>query len=126
MWTTFVQQAGMLFQQPLLIGLSVLCIVGGLPLAMNLIPPNPISGVKVRKAQSDKRIWYLVNSYCGKGLMLTGIVSLLVTLVCRVVAVALRLTAMPPATYGAICVLVLVGGLVLWVVATTIYLIRIK
>ena len=56
MWTTFVQQAGMLFQQPLLIGLSVLCIVGGLPLAMNLIPPNPISGVKVRKAQSDKRI----------------------------------------------------------------------
>jgi uncharacterized membrane protein len=119
MWTTFTQQAGMLFQQPLLIGLSVLCIVGGLPLAMNLIPPNPISGVKVRKAQSDKRIWYLVNSYCGRVLILTGIISLVVT-------VALRLTAMPPATCGAICVLVLVGGLVLWVVATLIYLIRIK
>ena len=119
MWTTFVQQAGMLFQQPLLIGLSVLCIVGGLPLAMNLIPPNPISGVKVRKAQSDKRIWYLVNSYCGKGLMLTGIISL-------VVAVALCLTAMSPATYGAICLLVLVGGLVLTLVTTTIYLIYIK
>ena len=102
-----------------LIGLSVLCIVGGLPLAMNLIPPNPISGVKVRKAQSDKRIWYLVNSYCGKGLVLTGVV----TIVC---AVVLRLTAMPPATYGAICVLVLAGGLVLWVVATLIYLIRVK
>ncbi len=119
MWTTFVQQAGMLFQQPLLIGLSVLCIVGGLPLAMNLIPPNPISGVKVRKTQSDKRIWYLVNSYCGKGLILTGVI----TIVC---AVALRLTAMPPATCGAIGVLVLVGGLVLWVVATLIYLIRVK
>jgi hypothetical protein len=125
MWTTFVQQAGNLFQQPLLIGLSVLCIVGGLPLAMNLIPPNPISGVKVRKAQSNRRIWYLVNSYCGKGLMLTGIVSLVVTLALRL-AVALRLTAMTPATYGAICVLVLLGGLVLWVVATTIYLIRVK
>ena len=119
MWTTFVQQAGMLFQQPLLIGLSLLCIVGGLPLAMNLIPPNPISGVKVRKAQSDKRIWYLVNSYFGKLLILTGIITI-------VFALALRLTAMSPATYGAICVLVLVGGLVLTVVATTIYLIRIK
>ena len=125
MWTTFTQQVGMLYQQPVLIGLSVLCIVGGLPLAMNLIPPNPISGVKVRKAQSDKRIWYLVNSYCGRVLMLTGIISLVVTVALRL-AVALRLTAMPPATYGAICVLVLVGGLVMWVVATTIYLIRVK
>jgi uncharacterized membrane protein len=102
-----------------LIGLSVLCIVGGLPLAMNLIPPNPISGVKFRKTQSDKRIWYLVNSYCGKGLMLTGIISL-------VVAVALRLTGMSPTTYSSICVLVLFGGLALWVVATLIYLIRVK
>ena len=116
MWTRSAQQLGMLY---FLIGLSVLCIVGGLPLAMNLIPPNPISGVKFRKAQSDKRIWYLVNSYCGKGLMLTGIISL-------VVAVALCLTAMPPATYWAICSTVLVGGLVLWVVATLIYLIRVK
>src|SRR5665647_3842939 len=114
MWTTFTQQAGMLFQQPLLIGLSVLCIVGGLLLTMNLIPPNPISGVKVRKAQSDKRIWYLVNSYCGKGLVLTGIITI-------VLAVVLRLTAMSPATYESICALVLVGGLVLTIIGTMIY-----
>ena len=119
MWTTFAQQAGMLFQQPLLIGLSVLCIVGGLPLAMNLIPPNPISGVKVRKAQSDKRIWYLVNSYAGRRSVLTGIITI-------VFAVALRLTAMSPAAYGAICVLVLIGGLVLTIVTTLIYMKRIS
>ena len=119
MWTAFARQVGMLYQQPVLIGLSVLCIVGGLPLAMNLIPPNRWSGVRLPKTLSDERIWYLANSYCGKLLILTGII----TLVC---AVALRLTAMPPATYGAICVLVLSGCLVLWVVATVIYLIRVR
>ena len=97
----------------------MLCIVGGLPLAMNLIPPNRWSGVRVPKTLSDERIWYLVNSYCGKGLGLTGVI----TIVC---AVALRLTAMPPATYWAICSTVLVGGLVLWVVATLIYVWRVK
>ena len=98
---------------------SMLCIVGGLPLAMNIIPPNRWSGVRVRKTLSDERIWYLVNSYCGKGLMLIGSISL-------VVAVALRLTGMSPTTYSSICVLVLFGGLALWVVATLIYLIRVK
>ena len=119
MWTTFTQQVGMLYQQPVLIGLSVLCIVGGLLLAMNIIPPNRWSGVRLPKTLSDERIWYLANSYCGKGLVLTGVI----TIVC---ALALRLTAMPPATYGAICVLVLSGGLVLMSIMTTIYLIRIK
>ena len=111
------QQLGMLYPQWFLIGLSVLCIVGGLPLAMNLIPPNHWSGVRVRKTLSDERIWYLVNSYYGKGLVLTGIIAI-------VCAVALRLTAIPPATYWAICSTVLVGGVVLWVVATLIYVWR--
>ena len=117
--TTLLELINPVYLQLYFIGLSVLCIVGGLPLAMNLIPPNHWSGVRVRKTLSDERIWYLVNSYCGKGLMLTGIISL-------VVAVALCLTAMPPATYWAICSTVLVGGLVLWVVATLIYVWRVQ
>ena len=100
------------------IGLGVLCIVGGLPLAMNIIPPNHWSGVRLRKTLSDERIWYLANSYCGKLLTLTGII----TIVC---AVVLRLTAMSPATYGGICALVLLGGIVLMGVATLIYTYRI-
>ena len=119
MWTAFTQQVGMLYQQPLLIGLGVLCIVGGLPLAMNIIPPNRWSGVRLPKTLSDERIWYLVNSYFGKRLLLTGIITV-------VLAVALRLTAMSPATYGAICVLVLVGGLVLTIIMTLIYMKRIS
>jgi uncharacterized membrane protein len=118
-WTTIAQQIGMIYQQPVLIGLGGLCILGGLPLAMNLIPPNHWGGVRLRKTLSDERIWYLANSYCGKRLILTGVI----TIVC---AVVLRLTAMSPATYGSICVLVLFGGIVLMSVATLIYVWRVQ
>jgi len=101
------------------IGLGVLCILGGLPLAMNLIKPNRWSGVRLPKTLSDERIWYLANSYCGKGLVLTGVI----TIVC---AVVLRLTAMPPATYHLICGLVILGGVVLTSVATLIYVWRVQ
>ena len=101
------------------IGLSVLVIVLELPLAMNRVKPNHLYGFRVQKTLSDERIWYLVNSYAGKRSVLTGIVTI-------VLAVALRLTAMSPATYGAICVLVLVGGLVLTIVTTLIYMKRIS
>ena len=119
MWTTFTQQVGMLYQQPVLIGLGVLCIVGGLPLAMNIIPPNRWSGVRLRKTLSDERIWYLANSYFGKLWILAGTVTV-------VFAVVLRPTAMSPATYGSICVLVLFGGLVLMSVTTLIYVWRVQ
>ena len=123
MWTTFTQQVGMLvnpaYQQLVFIGLGVLFVLVGLPFAMNLIKPNPIGGVRTRKTLSDPRIWYLANSYFGKLWILHGSITI-------VLAVVLRLTAMSPATYGSICVLVLFGGFVLWVVATLIYVWRVS
>ena len=123
MWTTFTHQVGMLvdpaYQQLLFIGLGVIFIVSGAPFAMNLIKPNPIGGVRTRKTLSDPRIWYLANSYFGKLWVLTGIITI-------VVAVALRLTAMSPATYGGICGLVFFGGFVLTAVATLIYVWRVQ
>ena len=101
------------------IGLSVLIIVGELPLAMNLVKPNHLYGFRVPKTLSDERIWYLANSYCGKGLVLTGVI----TIVC---AVVLRLTAMPPATYHLICGLVILGGVVLTSITTLIYVWRVQ
>ena len=101
------------------IGLSVLIIVGELPLAMNFVKPNHLYGFRVPKTLSDERIWYLVNSYCGKRSILTGLISI-------VFAVALRLTAMSPAAYGSLCVVVLVSGLVLTIVTTLIYMSRIS
>ena len=96
------------------IGLSVLCILGGLPLAMNLIKPNQFCGVRVRKTLSDERIWYIANSYAGKLMILTGIITIVLTVV-------LRLISMQPDTYGWICTFALVGGLVLTGLITLIY-----
>jgi hypothetical protein len=101
--------------QLLFIGLSVLFIVIELPLAMNLVKPNRLYGFRVLETLSDERVWYLVNSYAGKRSILTGIVTI-------VLAVVLRLTSMSPATYGSICALVLVGGLVLTIVTSLIYM----
>jgi len=107
------------YQQLFFIGLSVLVILVELPLAMNRVKPNHLYGFRVRKTLSDERIWYLANSYAGRRSVLTGIITI-------VFAAALRLTAMSPATYGAICLLVFVGGLVLTIVATLIYMNRIS
>lgn len=116
---TTTQLVGMLmnpvYPELFFIGLSVLVIVVELPLAMNRVKPNRLYGFRVHKTLSDERIWYLVNSYAGKRSVLTGIITI-------VFAVALRLRAMSPATYGAICVLLLVGGLVLTIVTTLIYM----
>ena len=107
------------YVQLFFIGLGVLVIVLELPLAMNLVKPNHLYGFRVAATLSDERIWYLANSYAARGSILTGLVSI-------ALAVVLRRTAMPPATYGLICAVVLVGGLVLTIAATLIYMKRIS
>jgi len=123
MWTTFTQQVGMIinpaYQQLIFIGLGVLFIVTGVPFAVNLIKPNRIGGVRTRKTLSDPRIWYLANSYCGRAYILHGSITI-------VLAVVLRMTAMSPATYSSICMLVIFGGIVLTSVATLIYTWRVQ
>lgn len=101
------------------IWLSVLFIVIGLPLAMNRIKPNGTYGFRVSKTLSDERIWYLVNSYYGKGNVLSGIIT-------TILAVVLRLIATSPATYGLIWLIALFGGLVSTIIASFTYMKRIS
>jgi hypothetical protein len=123
MHATFAQQVGALinpaYQELVFIGVGVLFIVVGLPLAMSIIPPNRWGGVRLRRTLSDERIWYLANSYCGKAYILHGSITI-------VLAVALRLTAMSPATYGSIGLLVIFGGLALTSAAILIYTMRVS
>lgn len=102
----------------LFIGLGVLFIVVGLPFAMNLVKPNHLSGVRVRKTLSNERVWYLANSYWGKRSIILGVVTV-------VLAIVLRLISMPPATYGLICGITLFFGLILTSILTLIYVKRI-
>ena len=106
------------FQLLFIVG-GVLLILAALPLLYNRVKPNPWYGFRIPKTLSDERIWYPANSYAAKGMILTGIITI-------AVAVVLRLTDVPPATYGSICTYVLVGGLLLTLVAALIYMKRIS
>lgn len=54
----------------LLAGLSI-------PLMLGKIPPNPWYGVRVPSTLEDERLWYKVNRYMARGLLATGIITVL-------------------------------------------------
>jgi hypothetical protein len=53
----------------ILVGLSI-------PLIMGKIGPNPWYGFRVRRTLSDPAVWYAVNAYSAKRLLVVGIVSI--------------------------------------------------
>ena len=54
----------------LLISLSI-------PLYLGKIPPNPIYGFRVPKTLDNPKLWYKVNRYSARFLILTGVLSVL-------------------------------------------------
>ena len=60
-----------------LIGYAVLALVA-LPLAMRLVPPNPIYGVRTDRTLRDNTLWYNVNAVGGQLLLVAvGISAIL-------------------------------------------------
>jgi uncharacterized membrane protein len=51
-----------------LIGYAVIALVA-VPLAMRLVPPNPIYGVRTDRTLSDTTLWYNVNAVGGQLLL---------------------------------------------------------
>ena len=54
-------------------GLLVAAI--SIPLILQMIRPNPWYGFRVKKTLDDPAVWYPVNAYAGKRLLVVGIVS---------------------------------------------------
>ncbi len=52
----------------LLAGLSV-------PLILQKIPPNGLYGLRVRATMEDPRLWYKVNAYAGRRLLVVGLLT---------------------------------------------------
>lgn len=44
-----------------------------LPLIQGKVKPNPWYGVRMRKTMQNPEIWYPVNAYCGRRLILVGV-----------------------------------------------------
>jgi len=62
-------------QQPFLIP-SIIMLVVAIPLALGLVPPNRVYGVRTRKTLSDPEIWRRANSFGGCALGLASLISI--------------------------------------------------
>src|SRR5258706_10250819 len=61
----------MLITVALLIGCALIAVVA-VPLLLKLVPPNPIYGVRTEKTLDSSEIWYKVNIYGAKALLIAA------------------------------------------------------
>jgi hypothetical protein len=59
----------------------VLVAVAAVPLALRLIPRNPLYGVPTERTLADDKAWFRVNAFAGKAVLVACGVSALVILV---------------------------------------------
>jgi uncharacterized membrane protein len=98
--------------------IGLLMIVLSIPLIMRWVPMNHLYGFRVPQTFSSVRVWYLANAYSGKGMLYTGVA----TMVC------FGMWYFTPSREHALRILtniVLYGGLAMSLVLTLLYLKRI-
>ena len=95
--------------------LMIVCLVGGvlsmalsIPLIRGRIPPNGLYGFRVKKTLADPRIWYPVNTYAGKWLLVTGVWVIFAALTLRGVP-RISLQAYALGVLAVVVVLLIVG-----------------
>lgn len=89
---------------------GVLLIALAIPTILKRIPPNPFYGFRVQQTLNSPELWYKVNEYAGKRLLIVGIVT---------VVVAVGLFFIPGITvdiYASVCAVIVLGLLVFFIV----------
>ena len=87
-----------------------------IPLILGKIGPNPWHGFRVKKTLNDPAVWYPANTYAGKRLFVVGLVgSLFALLFYFIPKIDLN-------TYAIGCAVVTVGGLIVAVIQSFLYL----
>ena len=64
------------------IGLSLLIMVVGLPLARRKVPMNRVYGIRIPKSFASEANWYAINAYGGRQFMLWSLLPLLAGCAC--------------------------------------------
>ena len=59
---------------------GLLLVVLSVPMICRWIKPNGLYGFRVKRTLENPEIWYAVNSYSGKWLLVTGIVEILASI----------------------------------------------
>jgi hypothetical protein len=72
------------------IGLPILTLALGVPLALRWVPPNPLYGFRTATAFSSQEAWYDVNQATGIALLAAGIVGGLVVMLLTYQAFGLK------------------------------------
>ena len=93
------------FSGLLLAGLSV-------PLILQKIPPNGLYGLRVRSTMENPRVWYKVNTYAGKRLLVVGLGS-------AIGAIILYFFTLPNVEEYALSCLGVFLALFLWAIITS-------
>jgi len=64
------------------VGLRILYVASGLllsilsvPLILGRVPPNPLYGFRVASTLDDPKLWYAVNRYSGRRLLVVGVLA---------------------------------------------------
>ena len=95
---------------------GMLLAVISIPLILQKIGPNPWYGFRVKKTLEDPAVWYPVNAYAGKRLLVVGLVSSLSAVLLFFVP-GIDLT-----TYALAFAGILLGGLFVTVIQSIFYL----
>jgi uncharacterized membrane protein len=54
---------------------GILLALISIPMVLGWVPPNPIYGFRVPGTLENRDLWYAVNKYAGKYLLVTGLLS---------------------------------------------------
>lgn len=57
------------------VGFGLLLVGLAIPLLLDKVPPNPWYGFRVPSTLADETLWYKVNRYAARWLLLSGIVT---------------------------------------------------
>ena len=100
---------------PFLIGAGVIA-VASIPMALKMVPPNRLYGFRTPSTLSNQALWYRANTFAGWALLIASVASIALN-------VGAHRGALSGVAYG---VVIFVLPLVIAVVASFIYLHRIK
>ncbi|MFA5863612.1 MAG: SdpI family protein [Phycisphaerae bacterium] len=64
----------------LLNGIGLLEVILGVPLFLEKIPPNGLYGFRTEKTLSNPEIWYKVNKYSARDLIIGGLATVAVSI----------------------------------------------
>ncbi len=97
----------MIFYVILCVGIGILFVALGIPLARGKVKPNAMYGLRVGETMADERVWYEANRVSGRELVRFGALLILLA-----VLLAYPLRSHPDAYITTQVVAILVGTLV--------------